>query len=428
VISALLIGLFIVLMLLRAPVSLAITLATAIAMVTGGYDLMMLPQKMIESTQSIELMAVPFFIFGANLMTELGITRDIYEFADALVGSFRGGLAQANVIAGIIFSGISGAAVADAAALGTIAMREMPKAGYTRPFSAAVVVAVSTLGPMLPPSIMMVIYAITAQVSIARMFVAGLLPALLVAVCLVITIAVLTRTGWAVSPPPQKFSGRRVLRATRAAFFALLAPLVILRGMTTGWVTPSEAGILVIFYALLLGLLQRRLTFAKLFAAMRGAVESTALIMFIVAVSTALSLVLVSEGTARQFGDMLTGFSHNPIVFLLVANLMLLVIGAVVETLPAMLITVPVLLPTAMALGIDPVHFGVVVIFNLIVSIMTPPIGIGLYILMALSDVKFGKLVIATVPFHMVLLIVLGLLICFPQISLYLPHLLLDQG
>src|SRR5271169_817601 len=177
-ISALLIGLFLLLMFLRAPVSVAITLATAIAMVAGGYDLMLLPQKMVESTKSIELMAIPFFILGANLMTALGITRDIYEFADALVGSFRGGLAQANVVAGIIFSGISGAAVADAAALGTIAMEEMPKAGYDRPFSAAVVVAVSTLGPMLPPSIMMVIYAITAQVSVARMFVAGLLPAL----------------------------------------------------------------------------------------------------------------------------------------------------------------------------------------------------------------------------------------------------------
>ena len=422
-ISALLIGLFLLFMFLRAPVSLAITLATGIAMLAGGYNLMVLPQKMIESTQSIELMAVPFFIFGANLMTALGITRDIYEFADALVGHLRGGLAQANVVAGVIFSGISGAAVADAAALGTIAMQEMPKAGYTKPFSAAVVVAVSTLGPMLPPSIMMVIYAITAQVSIARMFVAGLLPALLVALSLVATITVLTRLGWVVSPPPQRFSGARLLHSARAAFFALLAPVVILRGMTTGWATPSEAGILVIFYALLLGLVQRRISLAKLHAALRNSIEATALIMFIIAVSTALSLVLVSEGTAQQVGDILTAFSQNPLIFLIVANLALLVIGAVVETLPAMLISVPVLLPTALKLGIDPVHFGVVIIFNLIVGIMTPPIGIGLYILMALSNVRFGELVIATIPFHLVLLLALAALICFPQLSLFLPHL-----
>ena len=423
-ISALLIGLFLLLMLLRAPVSLAITLATGVAMLAGDYNLMLLPQKMIESTQSIELMAVPFFIFGANLMTALGITRNIYDFANALLGHLRGGLAQANVVASVIFSGISGTAVADAAALGTIAMQEMPKAGYSRPFSAAVVVAVSTLGPLLPPSIMMVIYAITAQVSIARMFVAGLLPALLVALLLIATIAMLTRLGWAASPPPQKFSGTRLLRSGRSAFFALLAPVVILRGMTTGWVTPSEAGILVIFYALLIGVTQRRISMAKFYEVLRSSIESTALIMFIIAVSTALSLVLVSEGTARQFGDALTGFSRNPLVFMIVANLMLMVIGAVVETLPAMLITVPVLLPTAMSLGIDPVHFGVVVIFNLIVSIMTPPIGIGLYILMALSNVPFGKLVIATIPFHVMLLLALAALIYFPQLSLFLPHLI----
>ncbi len=424
-ISALLIGVFLALMFLRAPVSVAITLATIVALLTGGYDLMLLPQKMAESTQSIELMAIPFFILGANLMTSLGITRDIYEFADALVGSFRGGLAQANVVAGVIFSGISGAAVADAAALGTISMEEMPKAGYTRPFSAAVVVAVSTLGPMLPPSIMMVIYAITAQVSIARMFVAGLLPALLIALTLMLLIFVMTRFGWVASPAPRPFSGARLLRSAKSAFFALLAPIVILRGMSTGWATPSEAGILVIFYALALGLVQRRVSIAKLVDAARRSIESTALIMFIIAVSTALSLVLVSEGTAQELGSWITGMSKDPLVFLLIANLLLMIVGAVVETLPAMLISVPVLLPTALSLGIDPVHFGVVIIFNLIVGIMTPPIGIGLYILMSLSQVPFGRLVIATIPFHVVLLAALAALILFPQLSLFLPRLLL---
>ena len=400
-ISVLLIGLFLALMLLRAPVSMAITLATAIAMVAGGYNLMQLPQKMAESTQSIELMAIPFFILGANLMTALGITRDIYEFADALVGWTRGGLAQANVIAGIIFSGISGAAVADAAALGTISLQEMPNAGYSRSFSAAVVVAVSTLGPLLPPSIMMVIYAITAQVSVARMFVAGLLPALLVSVLLMALLFVIGRAGWMQCPPPRPFSGRRLLHSTKSAFLALMAPLVILRGMSSGWVTPSEAGILVIFYALALGVLQRRLRWSALIAAVRQSVELTALIMFIIAVSTALSLVLVSEGTAAEVGAALTSYSKNPLIFLVIANLLLIVIGSVVETLPAMLISVPVLLPTATSLGIDPIHFGVVTIFNLIVGIMTPPIGIGLYILVSLSGVPFGRLVTRnhSVPF-----------------------------
>jgi len=425
VISALVIALFLVFMLLRVPVSVAIALATIVAMLTGGYDLMMLPQRMAASTQSIELMAIPFFILAANLMTALGITRDIFDFADALVGALRGGLAQANVVAGIIFSGISGAAVADAAALGAISMKELPKAGYERPFSAAVVIAVSTLGPMMPPSIMMVIYAITAEVSVARMFLAGLLPGLLVALMLMSLIYAMARYGWIASPPPKPFSLARLWAKTKSALPALFMPLVILRGITSGWATPTEAGVLAILYALGLGIVQRRLSPRRLFAAMRSSIESTALIMFIIAVSTALASLFISEGTAGQIGGLITSVSSNPLVFLLIANGVLMVLGAVIETLPAMLITLPILLPTAKALGIDLLHFGVVVIFNLIVSIMTPPIGIGLYILMALSNVGFGRLVLATIPFHLVLLVALAIMIAFPALSLYLPHLLM---
>jgi tripartite ATP-independent transporter DctM subunit len=422
-----LIGLFLVFMLLSLPVSVAIALSTAIAMAIGDYDLMSLPQKMAASTQSIELMAVPFFVLAANLMTALGITRDIFEFADALVGWMRAGLAQANVIAGIIFSGISGAAVADAAALGSISMEEMPRAGYSTPFSAAVIIAVSTLGPMMPPSIMMVIYAITAEVSIAKMFVAGLLPSLLIAVMLMTLIYVMVRMGWVAAPAPRPFSGKHLLAKSKAALFALFAPLVILRGISAGWATPSEAGIIAIFYALVLGIAQRRVSLRQLVVVLRESIESTALIMFIVAVSMALASLFVSEGTADEVGRAIGSITSSPLGFMLIANLLLMIMGAIIETLPAMLIAVPVLLPAARAIGIDPVHFGVVVIFNLIVSIMTPPIGIGLYILVAISRVKFGQLVWATIPFHAVLLVALFLLILFPQLSLFLPDLLLKH-
>lgn len=424
-ISALLVGLFLLFMLLRIPVSVAMALATIVAMLAGHYDLMMLPQRMAASTQSIELLAIPFFILSANLMGAFGITRDIFDFADALVGGIRGGLAQTNIIAGIIFSGISGAAVADAAALGAISLEEMPKAGYTRPFSAAVVVAVSTLGPMLPPSIMMIIYAVTAQVSIARMFLAGLLPALLIAVMLMALIYVMARFNLATCPEPKPFSLPRLVKAGKSAFFALLAPLVIIRGITAGLATPSEAGVVAVLYILLVALFQRRVTSSRLWTVMCRSIESTALIMFLIAVSTALSTVFVSEGTAGEVGTLISGWSRSPLVFLLIANAALMIIGAVVETLPAMLITVPVLLPTATALGIDPIHFGVIEILNLIIGIMTPPIGIGLYILMSLSGVKFGKLVIATIPFHLVLLVALAIVTFVPQLSMYLPNLLM---
>jgi len=425
-ISALLIGLFMLFMFLRIPVSMALGLATILGMLAGGYDLMTLPQKMAASVQSIELMAIPFFILAASLMNALGITQQIFAFATALVGHLRGGLAHANVIAGMIFSGISGAAVADAAALGAISMKEMPKAGYPRPFSAATVIAVATLGPIIPPSIMMVIYAIIANVSIARLFIAGILPGILIGALLMTLIWFMGAAKFVAYPPPQPFSWRELFVATRQSILALLAPIVILRGMAAGWTTPTEAGILAVFYSIFVGAVQRNLSFDKLRYALRETVEATALIMYIIAVSTALSWVVVAEGTAAQLAELVSRYAHSAIVFLLITNVFLIIIGGLIETLPAMLIALPILLPPAKALGVDMVHFGMVVIFNLVVGIMTPPMGIGLFILAAISKLRIGELVWATIPFHIMLLVALLLLTLFPEITLVLPRLLMQ--
>lgn len=423
-ISALLIGLFMLFMFLRVPVSMALALATILSMLAGGYDVMTLPQKMAASVQSIELMAIPFFILAASLMNALGITQQIFAFATALVGHLRGGLAHANVIAGMIFSGISGAAVADAAALGAISMKEMPKAGYPRAFSAATVIAVATLGPIIPPSIMMVIYAIIANVSIAKLFIAGLLPGLMIGSMLMGLIWFMGAARIVPYPPPRPFSWRELGTTTRKAILALLAPIVILRGMAAGWTTPTEAGILAVLYSLAVGAIQRNLSFDKVRHSLRETVEASALIMFIIAVSTALSWVVVAEGTAGKLAELVGKYAHSAIVFLLVTNLFLIIIGGLIETLPAMLIALPILLPPAKALGIDMVHFGMIVIFNLVVGIMTPPMGIGLFILAAISKLRMGELVWATIPFHIVLLVALLLLTLFPQITLWLPNLL----
>jgi tripartite ATP-independent transporter DctM subunit len=425
-ISALLIGLFMLFMLLRIPVAMALGLATILGMLAGGYDLMTLPQKMAASVQSIELMAIPFFILAASLMNALGITQQIFVFATALVGHLRGGLAHANVIAGMIFSGISGAAVADAAALGAISMKEMPRAGYSRPFSAATVIAVATLGPIIPPSIMMVIYAIVANVSIARLFIAGIVPGILIGGLLMLLIWFLGAAKFVAYPPAQTFSWRALGIATRKAVLALAAPIVILRGMAAGWTTPTEAGVLAVFYSIFVGAVQRNLSFARLRHALRETVEATALIMYIIAVSTALSWVVVAEGTAAQLAELVSRYAHSAIIFLLVTNVFLIIIGGLIETLPAMLIALPILLPPAKALGIDMVHFGMVVIFNLVVGIMTPPMGIGLFILAAISKLKIGELVWATIPFHIMLLVALLLLTVFPEITLVLPRLLMQ--
>ncbi|MCC6193087.1 MAG: TRAP transporter large permease [Burkholderiales bacterium] len=415
------------LMMLGMPIAIALALATATGMLWGGYDLILIPQNMVSSVKSIELTAIPFFILAAALMNQLGITRKIFDFAQALVGTLRGGLAHANVVAGFIFSGISGAAVADAAALAAISSKEMPKAGYSKEFAAATVLAVSTLGPIIPPSIMMVVYAITANVSIARLFVAGIGPGILIAALLMLLIVVLTRYGCTPSPPPGKFSARKLGRTTKDALLALFAPLVIMRGMVSGWATPTEAGVLAVAYALFVGAVQRNLTFAAVSRSLVETVEASALILYVIAISSGLSYVFVAEGTAAHLTSLMTSLSIGPVSFLLLSNLLLLMLGCLIETLPAMLLAVPLLLPTALAVGVDPTHFGVLVIFNLLIGYMHPPMGIGLFILMAIARVEFVALVKATLPFIGVLLLALALLTFVPSISLWLPDLVLPQ-
>lgn len=425
--SALTLTLFIVFMFVGLPISVSLILATALCMLVGGYNLLLLPQQMGASVASLELLAIPFFILAANLMTALGMTRRIFDVAEAAVGWMRGGLAHANVLAGVIFSGISGAAVADAAALGSISMKEMPRLGYAAPFTGAVVMAVSTLGPIIPPSIMMVVYAITADVSIARLFIAGILPGLFIATVISSVIAFQTGFKFTPAPPPTPFSGRKLLTVARSAVFALLAPLVILRGMAAGWVTPTEAGVLACVYAVFIGLIERTLRLKLMIEAFVESAESTAHILFIIAASSALSYVFVSEGTAAELSKLMTDLSVGPTSFLIISNILLFLLGCFIETLPAMLIAVPLLLPTAKALGVDLVHFGVVIIFNLMIGFMHPPIGIGLFIIMSISEVRFGQLAWAAVPFVLALLGALLVLTFVPDITLWLPNLLLPE-
>jgi tripartite ATP-independent transporter DctM subunit len=330
-------------------------------------------------------------------------------------------------VAGVIFSGISGAAVADAAALGAISMKEMPRLGYAPPFAGAVVMAVATLGPIIPPSIMMVVYAITADVSIARLFVAGIVPGFFIAAVISATIAIQIWLKWTPAPDPTRFSARKLLTTFWSAALALLAPIVILRGMASGWVTPTEAGVLACVYALLVGTLERTITVRGVLGALIETAEASALILFIIAASSALSYVFVAEGTAAELTQLMTKLSIGTTSFLIVSNLLLFTLGCFIETLPAMLIAVPLLVPTAKALGVDLVHFGVVVIFNLLIGFMHPPIGIGLFIMMSISDLKFGELAWAAIPFVLALLVALVVLTFVPEITVWLPNLLLPE-
>ena len=427
-ITALMLLAFFLLFLLGLPVSVAILIASGGALIASGEDLISLPQHIAASVRGLELMAIPFFILAAHLMTELGMTRKIFDFAQASIGWVRGGLAHANVFAGFIFSGISGAAVADAAALGSIAMKEMPRAGYSAPFAAAIVLSISTLGAIIPPSIMMVVYAIMSDVSIARLFLAGVIPGLFIGLSISALIAVAGSFRLTPMPDPPKFQPREIWRTARSALLALFAPIVILRGMSVGFVTPTEAGVLACLYSLFVGAVERTLTLRALWAALSQTVERTAHILFLIAVSSTISYVFISQGTAQQITNAFAGSDMSRIQFLLVSMVILLVVGCLIETMPAMLITVPLLLPTATSLGIDPVHFGVLVIFNLLIGIMTPPMGIGLYILSSVSGLSIGAIAKAAIGFVILLIGDLAVLAFLPEITLWLPNTLIPGG
>ena len=425
-ISAIMLGLFLLLMLIGMPVSIAIMLATIIGMLIGGYDLLAVPQFMGAATKSSFLLAIPFFILAANLMNALGITQRIFDFATALAGRLRGGLAQVNVVASMIFAGISGAAVADAAGLGTIEIKAMKDSGYSLEFAAAITLASATIGPIIPPSVMMLIYAILANVSPAAMFLAGILPGFLIGLILMITIYIQVTLGLQDCPPPVKFSLKRLIKTSKDGVLSLLAPFIILWGMVSGVVTPTEAGVLAIFYSLLLGFIYRSFNWKVIRKALLDTVKTSSLILYIIAVSSVLSWVMVNEGTANDIAEWLGKITDNPLILLVIINVFLLILGAILETLPAMLIAVPVLLPAIDALGIDRVHFGIIVIFNLLIGIITPPMGIGLYILAAVSGVRVDRLVIASIPYMITLIIALIAITYIPILTLFLPEHLLN--
>lgn len=424
-ISILIFVLFFLFMVLKLPVGVAIGLATYISYVVGGFDLILIPQQMAVSTQSIPLLAIPFFLLAGILFNNLGITEKIFNFSRSLAGWITGGLAHVIILAEMILSGCSGTALSDAVGLGTIGIKAMKDEGFEVPFSAAVTVCASMLGPIIPPSVMMVIYAILANVSIAKLFLAGLLPGVVIGGILMLQIYLRAKTGKIKCPPPTPWSFRVFLSTIKDGVIALLSPAIIIYGMVGGIVTPTEAGILACVYSVGIGILFRTITLKGIKDALVETSIATALIMYIIAVSSAMGYIITLEGTPMLVADWLSSISKNKWVILTIINIFLLILGCILETLPAMLITVPMFLPLLQKFQIDPVHFGIIVIFNLLIGMITPPMGIGLYVMTAITDVTFEEIVKATFPFLLSLLISLAILTYVPEVTLILPNLLM---
>ncbi|WP_110597690.1 TRAP transporter large permease [Salinicola lusitanus] len=421
-------GVFLMLILLRVPISIAIGGAVTLAFLTSDFStaLQIIPQQMLEGVNKASLTAVPFFIMAGNLMNVTGVTDRIFAFANALVGHFRAGLAQVNVLSSMIFAGISGAAVADCAGLGAIEIKAMRERGYRADFSAAITVASSVIGPLIPPSIGLVIYAFLAQVSIERMFLAGLVPGLLVGLSLMLYLRL--RATRETFPMQPRASRREIAVTGRHGFLALLAPAIILGSIMTGFVTATEAGVLACLYCIGLGLWYRELTWRKFREALTDTTSMTAVIMIIIAFSIAMGWVLAIEQAPQHIANQMFALTDNRYVFLMLLLVFIVVVGCVVEGVPAKLILVPTLLPVIDAYGIDRVHFGIIIQLGLLLGIATPPMGIGLYIVSKVGRVRFEDVTLAVLPMLVPLFLVLLLITFVPGVATLLPDLLLGPS
>ncbi len=420
-------GSFMALILLRVPISIAIGVAALITFLTSDFStfLQIIPQQMLEGVNKASLTAVPFFIMAGNLMNATGVTERIFAFANAMVGHLRAGLAQVNILSSMIFAGISGAAVADCAGLGAIEIKAMRERGYRADFAAAITVASSVIGPLIPPSIGLVLYAFLAQQSIERMFLAGLIPGIIVGLSLMIYVRIVAQ--FRDFPTQPRATAREVAGTAKHGFLALMAPAIILGSIMFGFVTATEAGVLACLYCIGLGVWYKELTFGKLSQALTDSAMMTAVIMIIIAFSIAMGWLLAIDQTPQKMAEATFALTENKNVFLALLLIFIILVGCVVEGVPAKLILVPTLLPVIDAYGIDRVHFGIIMQLGLLIGIATPPMGIGLYIVAEVGRVRFEKVTMAVLPLLVPLLIVLVLLTYVPQFATFLPDLVLGK-
>ena len=378
--------------------------------------------RIAGGVDSFPLIAVPFFILAGNLMNTAGITNRIYDFATAAVGWLHGGLGHVNVVGSVIFAGMSGTAVADAGGLGTIEIKAMRDHGYPDDFAVGITAASSTIGPIIPPSLPMVIFGVMANVSIGQLFAAGFLPGLLMAACMMVYVA---WYAWRHKiGRDQAFYWAVLGRTFIGAIPALLTPAIIIGGMATGAFTPTEAAIAACAWALILGtLLYRSLNWKQFYRISMETIETTASVLIIVGAASLFGWVLTTTRVTEQVTEALLSITSDPLMLLLLINILLLIVGCFMETIAAISILVPVLMPAVLKAGIDPVQFGVIMVLNLMIGLLTPPVGMVLFVLSRVAKMSFDRTVKAVLPFLIPLLAVLVLISIFPQITLYLPTL-----
>jgi C4-dicarboxylate transporter DctM subunit len=411
-----------VLFALGVPIAIALGIAPVWAISERGISLVVVPQIIFESLDSFILMAIPFFILAGKLMQAGGIATRLVNLAVAITGWMRGGLANASVLTAMIFSTMSGSSSATAAAIGTTLIPAMERSRYPRPFAASVVASSAELGAIIPPSVPMIVYAVVANVSIADLFLAGILPGLLIGFSLM---GVVTCISWLKGYGTVEFAGMKawamgVAGAMRDAVWSLLMPVFVLGGIYGGFVTPTEAAVIAVGYALVLGLfIYKQIKLADLPDIFFSAGLTSAVVLIIVAFASVFAYALSIFQIPQSLATAIRAFSDNPVVFLMIVNLLLLVVGMFIETLAAIVILAPILVPVAISMGIDPIHFGAVIIVNLALGMVTPPVGVNLFIVSHIAKIKIEKLIPPLSIFIAVLIVDLMLISYVPSLTLF---------
>jgi tripartite ATP-independent transporter DctM subunit len=408
------------------PVAFALGLSTVTALlVSGSFPMLVLLKETFTGVDSFPLMAVPFFILAAELMSGGSLTEVLLKFAGQFVGHKRGGLGYTNVVALTFFSGISGSALADAAGPGSMMIKMMDKAGYDRSYAAALTASTAIVGPIIPPSIIMIIYALADDnVSVGALFVAGLIPGVLIAAAMCVV-------NWYISKQRnykgdgQTPTGPEILKTTWQALPAILLPVLILGGMRAGWFTPTEASVVAVFYALVCGkYVYRTLEWKAVPDILSRSALLTASVLLIIGMSASFAWILTIEGVPQTMANWITSIHLNAWTFLIVINVFLLLFGIFIEPLPGVMVLVPILAPVAAKMGVDPIHFAMVVIFNLTLGMITPPVGGLLFVTSNVSKVPLSDLTRELKPFLIAHAVVLVLLTFVPALSNWLPHLM----
>jgi C4-dicarboxylate transporter DctM subunit len=409
---------------LGVPVAFALGLSTITALViSDAYPMLALLKETFTGVDSFPLMAVPFFILAAELMSGGSLTEVLLKFAGQFVGHKRGGLGYTNVVSLTFFSGISGSALADAAGPGSMLIRMMDKAGYGRPYAAALTASTAIVGPIIPPSIIMIIYALADDnVSVGALFIAGLIPGALIAAAMCLVNFYISKQR-NYKGDGQLPTGAEILRTTWKALPAILLPLLILGGMRAGWFTPTEASVVAVFYALICGkFIYRTLEWKAVPDILFRSALLTASVLLIIGTSASFAWILTIEGMPQTVATWLSGMHLNAWTFLIVINVFLLIFGIFIEPLPGVMVLVPILAPVAAKLGIDPIHFAMVVIYNLTLGMITPPVGGLLFVTSNVSKVPISELTRELKPFLWAHGVVLILLTFIPSLSNWLPH------